>query len=113
MATKNSVGGASSAAVAASLPSYTSKSTTWAPTSVRARASICVSTLVIRVLRRKTAVPTPAANRPMARSATVTPVTFARRLVPRHDRVIASVLCARAAPRVVPADYAGLPAFSM
>jgi hypothetical protein len=59
-------------------------------TSVAASCWVCSSTLATRALRRKTAVPSPAANRPTARSATVTPVTFARRLVPRHHRVTAS-----------------------
>ena len=87
-------------------------------TSLGARASSCWSRLPISVLRRKAIVPTPAAKRPTTRSATVTPVTFPRRLMPRHHRVTASVLFARA---VLPdssrgatcRDYAGLPALSM
>jgi hypothetical protein len=71
-----------------------------------------VSTPSISELRRNSAVPTPAAMSPIPRSATVTPVTFARRLVPRHHRVIASGLCARSSPSLAPA-YAVLPAFSM
>lgn len=43
----------------------------------------------------------------------MTPVTLARRLVPRHDRVIASVLWAREGSSSRAAGYAGLPAFSM
>jgi hypothetical protein len=82
-------------------------------TSVGASASSWASRLMMSVLRRKASVPMPAAKRPTARSATVTPVTFARRLVPRHHRVIASVFCARAAPSGRAARYAGLPAFSM
>ncbi|MHC2998771.1 hypothetical protein OB08_06080 [Microbacterium sp. HJ5] len=58
-------------------------------------------------------VPIPATNSPIARSATVTPVTFARRLVPRHHRVIASVFCARGGSLDRAADYAVLPALSM
>src|SRR6476469_11227294 len=52
----------------------------------------------MRALRRNAIVPIPAATSPNTRSATVTPVTLARRLRPRHHRVTASVFFARTAP---------------
>ena len=68
----------------------------------------------MRALRRNASVPIPAAASPMTRSATVTPVTLARRLMPRHQRVTASVLLARAAaPFRRCLCQAVLPAFSM
>lgn len=51
----------------------------------------------------------PDAKSPTTRMATVTPVTFARRLIPRHHRVRASVFAWRSRG----ASYAVLPDFSM
>ena len=64
-------------------------------------------------LRKKTVAPAPVAKRPIASTATVTPVTFARRLRPRHPRVTASVFFARAAPLDQGPRQAVLPALSM
>ena len=50
--------------------------------------------LLTSELRRIGTVPRPAASRPNASTATVTPVTLARRLIDRHHLVIASGLCA-------------------
>jgi hypothetical protein len=94
------------------LPSSAVNSSSGLAASVRASASTWASTPSTSELRRNAAVPTPAAMRPTARSATVTPVTFARRLVPRHHRVIASGFCVRSSPSLEP-RYAVLPAFSM
>src|SRR6478609_9455046 len=66
-------------------------------TSVDVICCSCSSRLAMRALRRNARVPMPAAASPMTRSATVTPVTLARRLVPRHHRVTASDLLLRAA----------------
>ena len=57
--------------------------------------------------------PAPVAKSPIARTATVTPVTFARRLTPRHPLVTASVFFARAAPSDQGPRQAVLPALSM
>ena len=81
--------------------------------SVGASCSTCSSTFAMSVLRRKTAVPKPATISPTASSATVTPVTFARRLMPRHHRVTASVFFARAVPSDQGPRQAVLPALSM
>ncbi|GAA2074082.1 hypothetical protein GCM10009758_16520 [Microbacterium hatanonis] len=63
-------------------------------------ASCCtdVETLSTSVFRRNAIVPTPAANSPIASRATVTPVTFARRLTPRHQLVTASCVSLRMTP---------------
>src|SRR5687768_10493447 len=58
------------------------------------RAGSWEAMLPIRADRRTGTVPMPATSSPRARTATVTPVTLARRLMRRHQLVTASGLCA-------------------
>ncbi len=91
------------------MPSSISTSRSELATSLDTSERSWSSTAATWALRRNTMVPMPAANSPTVRTATVTPVTFARRLMPRHHRVTRSDFFEL---RGMPL-YALLPALSM